>query len=142
MLKKLTEPSLFAAAVGLLLAATSAWAHHSFAAEYDQNKPVTLRGTLTKVELTNPHGWVYMDVKGPDAKVVNWAIETGPTNALIRHGIRKTDFMPGSEIVVEGFLAKNGTPTINGRDIKFADGRKFFMGSSGTGAPGDGAPSR
>lgn len=130
--------SLFCAAVVLVLATTSASAHHSFAAEYDQKKPVTLKGTLTKVELTNPHGWIYMDVKGPDVKVVNWAIETGPTNALIRAGVRRTDFVIGTEIVVEGFLAKNGTPTINGREIKFDDGRQFFMGSSGAGAPTEG----
>ena len=132
------RPSLFAAAVGLVVAATSVSAHHSFAAEYDQNKPVVLRGALTKVEMTNPHGWIHLDVKGADGKVVNWAIETGPTNALIRAGIRRTDFAPGTEIVVEGFLAKNGTPTANGREIKFADGRKFFMGSSGAGAPTEG----
>ena len=113
-------------------------AHHAFSAEFDSTKPVTLRGTLTKVELTNPHGWIYVDVQGPDAKVVSWAIETGPTNALIRAGVRRTDFVIGTEIVVEGFLAKNGTPTINGREIKFADGRQFFMGSSGAGAPTEG----
>ena len=127
--------SLFGAAVGLVWAAASVSAHHSFTAEYDQSKPVTLRGTLTRVELTNPHGWIHIDVKDKSAKVVAWAIETGPTNAMIRAGIRRTDFVVGSEIVVEGFLAKNGTPTVNGRDIKFADGRQFFMGSSGPGAP-------
>jgi uncharacterized protein DUF6152 len=117
------------AGVCLLVAATS-WAHHSFAAEYDQSKPVTLRGTLKLVELTNPHGWIHMDVKGADSKVVAWKIETGPTNTLIRGGLRKTDFVMGEEIVVKGFLAKNGTPTINGREITFADGRDFFLGSS------------
>jgi len=115
--------------VSLLFAAT-AWAHHSFAAEYDQSKPVTLHGTLKLVELTNPHGWIHMDVKGSDSKVVAWKIETGPTNTLIRGGLRKSDFVPGAEIVVKGFLAKNGTPTINGREITFADGRDFFLGSS------------
>ena len=115
--------------VGGLMAATS-WAHHSFAAEYALSKPVTLRGTLRQVELTNPHGWIHMDVKEADAKVVNWRVETGPTNALIRAGVRKTDFVPGTEIVVKGFLAKNGTPTANGREITFADGRDFFLGSS------------
>ena len=121
--------SLVGMGVGILVAAT-AWAHHSFAAEYDLSKPVTLRGSLRQVELTNPHGWIHMDVKGPDATVVNWRIETGPTNALIRGGLRKTDFVPGTEIVVKGFLAKNGTPTANGREITFADGRDFFLGSS------------
>ena len=131
------------AAAGLVLAATSVSAHHSFTAEYDQNKPVVLRGALTRVELTNPHGWIHMNVKGDDAKPVDWAIETGPTNTFIRAGIRKTDFILGSEIVVNGFLAKNGTHTINGREIKFADGRQFFMGSSsGPGAPAEGTPGR
>jgi hypothetical protein len=116
--------------VGLLVAATAGWAHHSFAAEYDQNKPVTLRGALTLVELTNPHGWIHMDVAGPDAKVVNWRVETGPTNALIRGGLRKTDFVPGTEIVVKGFLAKNGLPIVNGREITLADGRDFPLGSN------------
>jgi Family of unknown function (DUF6152) len=133
--------SLFGVAVGLVVAATSVSAHHSFTAEYDQTKPVILQGKLSRVELTNPHGWIHMDVKGKDAKVVDWAIETGPTNVLIRAGIRKTDFVLGSEIVVEGFLAKNGTPTVNGREIRFADGRQFFMGSSGPGAP-QGGPAR
>jgi hypothetical protein len=121
--------------LGLLFAVSTAWAHHSFAAEYDQSKPVTIRGTLREVELTNPHGWIHMEVKGPDAKVVAWRVETGPTNTLIRGGLRKADFVPGAEIVVKGFLAKNGTSTINGREITFADGRDFFLGSSGAGAP-------
>ena len=121
--------SLGVLCAGLLWTA-SAWAHHSFAAEYDQSKAVTLRGTLREVELTNPHGWIHMDVKGPDGKVVAWRIETGPTNTLIRGGLRKTDFVPGGEIIVKGFLAKNGTPTVNGREITFADGRDFFLGSS------------
>ena len=122
----------------LVLAAASVSAHHSFAAEYDQNKPVTLKGKLTRVELTNPHGWIHMNVTDENAKVVDWAVETGPTNVFVRAGVRKTDFVVGSEIVVQGFLAKNGTHTINGREIKFADGREFFMGSSGSGAPPEG----
>jgi len=121
---------------GGLLFAASAWAHHSFTAEYDQSKAVTLHGTLKEVELTNPHGCIHMDVKGTDGKVVAWRVETGPTNALLRGGLRKTDFVPGADIVVKGFLAKNGTPTVNGREITFADGRDFFLGSS---APDGGA---
>jgi hypothetical protein len=135
-------PSIVGAAFILVAAATSVSAHHSFAAEYDQSKPVVLKGTLTKVEMTNPHGWIHLDVKDANAKVVNWAVETGPTNTLLRAGIRRTDFALGSEIVVEGFLAKNGTPTANGREIKFADGRKFFMGSSGAGAPTESGSTR
>jgi len=111
--------------------ATPVAAHHSFAAEFDETKPITLKGTLTKVEWVNPHGWLYMDVKGPDGTIVNWGIEAGAPNALLRRGMRRTDFAPGMEIVVTGFLAKNGTPTANGRTVTLPDGREFFAGSSG-----------
>ena len=105
----------------------------------DEHKTVTLKGTLTRLDWVNPHGWLYIDVKGPDGKVVNWAIEAGAPNALLRRGLRKTDFPAGIEIVVTGFLAKNGSPTANGRTVTLPDGRDFFAGSSGTGAPNDGA---
>ena len=127
--------SVVGAAAALLLAAVPVLAHHSFAAEFDADKPVTLKGTLTKMEWINPHGWIYVDVKGPDGKVVNWAIESGAPNALIRSGLRKTDFPVGTEVVIEGYRSKNGTPTANGITVKLTDGRNFFMGSSGTGAP-------
>ena len=130
--------SLFGAAAAFLLAATTASAHHAFSAQFDESKPVTLRGILTKMEMTNPHGWIHMDVKSPEGKIVNCAIETNNSNALVRAGLRKTDFVPGSEIIVQGFLAKNGTPTLNGRSVKFADGRDFFLGTPG--ALGGGAP--
>jgi hypothetical protein len=128
--------SLFLA---VLLAVTPAFAHHSFSSEFDINKPVTLVGTLTKLDWVNPHGFIYLDVKGKDGKVINWAVETGGPNALLRRGVRKTDFLIGTTITVQGFKAKSGLPLANGRTVKLADGRNLFAGSSGTGAPRDNA---
>ncbi len=114
-------------------------AHHSFSAEFDGNAPITLKGKLSKMEWVNPHGWLHIDVAQPDGKVVTWAVETGATNALMRRGLRQADFPIGSEVVVQGFKAKNGSPSANGSSVTFADGRNFFLGASD--AP-QGSPAR
>jgi len=107
-------------------------AHHSFTAEFDQNKLITLRGSLTKVEFTNPHGWLYLNVKDSAGKVQNWAVETGAPIQLIRQGGDKKSLAIGTEIVVDGWLARDGSRTVNGRTIKFGDGREILAGSSNT----------
>jgi WD40 repeat protein len=122
----------------VLLTVQPLFSHHSFAAEFDGTKPVTLKGTITRVEWVNPHGWIYVAVKGADGTVVNWAVETGGPNALSRRGVRKSDFPVGTEVVITGYKAKNGTATANAQNLTLPDGRQFFAGSSGTGAPGDG----
>ena len=115
-------------------------AHHSFAAEYDVNKPVTLRGVVTEMVWSNPHAWIHLDVKGPDGNVVSWAIETGNPNGLYRRGWRKNDVPAGIELVVEGYLAKDNTATMNAATITLPDGRHLFAGSAGSGAPTDLTP--
>jgi hypothetical protein len=132
MRKKLTAAFVFAVAA---LNTIPLSAHHSFAAEFDDKKPITVRGTLTKVELTNPHGWLYLNVKDKDGNVENWAVETGAPLALLRQGgdVKKL-LATGTEIIVDGWLARNGSKTINGRSIKFADGREIVAGSSNNNA--------
>ena len=127
--------SVGVAGLGLLLVAAPVVGHHSFSAEFDIDQPVTLEGTLTELEWVNPHGWIHMDVEGQDGTVVNWSVEMGNPTALLRRGLRKSDFPPGIAFVVEGYMAKDGTPTANGITVTFPDGRNFFAGSSGTGGP-------
>ncbi|KAA6460425.1 hypothetical protein DYQ86_15490 [Acidobacteria bacterium AB60] len=135
MMKKLVLATILAG--GLAAGATPVFAHHSFAAEYDASKPVTLRGKLTKLSWVNPHGWIYVDVVNADKSVTSWAVEFGSPNALLRRGLRETDFPLGIELTVNGYLAKNGKKIINGTSVKLPDGRSLFTGSVGTGAPGD-----
>jgi hypothetical protein len=125
------------AVIGIAIA-VPAPAHHAFAAEFDVKKPIKLRGTVAKMEWINPHTWIHIDVKQPNGKVERWMIEGGPPNALYRRGFTRDSLPLGIEIVVEGFRAKDGSMRGNGRDLTFPDGRKLFLGSSGTGAPLDG----
>ena len=105
-------------------------AHHSFASEFDATKPISLKGSITKVERINPHGWIYIDVKQPDGKVVNWAIETGAPTALARQGIRRESIPVGLEVLVKGYRAKDGSATANGSSITLPDGRDLSLASS------------
>ena len=123
------------AGVGLLLTAGPVFAHHAFASEFDANQPVTLKGTIVKMQWTNPHGWLYIDVKDADGKVVNWAVELGAVTGLLKRGWRKEDLPVGAEVTVDGWRGRTPVPKANARNIMMADGRKLFAGSSGTGAP-------
>lgn len=132
--------------IALLVTSTLAQlvAHHSFSAEFDIGRPLKLRGTVTKMEWVNPHAWLHLDVKGPDGKVVPWMIEAAAPNALLRRGFTKNSLPPGTEVIVEGFQAKDGSNTASGRHLTFAaDGKGLFMSSSGTGeAPAAAAPAK
>ena len=132
------KPVILSVVLALLLALAPLEAHHSFAAEFDINKPVKLRGTVADMDWTNPHSWIHLDVNDSDGKVVSWMIEGGSPNALLRLGFNKSSLPKGSEVVVEGFRAKDGSNRAVGQSVAFADGRKLFLGGSAPGAHGDG----
>ena len=131
--------AIVVAGIVLLVATHPAVAHHAFAAEFDSTKPVKLRGTISKMEWINPHAWMHLEVKDEDGNIANWMIEAGPPGALVRRGWTRDSVRPGTEVLVEGYQATDGALRANGRDVTFPDGRRLFAGSSGTGAPRDGA---
>lgn len=127
-----------AAAIAVMMATTPVAAHHSFSAEFDITKTIKLSGKVSSVRWSNPHAWIYVDVTGTDGKVVNWAFEMNAANSLYRRGWRREDVPAGLEVTIEGWLARNGTPTANTNTITLPDGRRLFAGSG----PGEGAASR
>lgn len=133
MMRRLPGNALMAVVLGMASAATQA--HHSFSAEFDINKTVTVTGKVVSMRWSNPHAWIYIDAQGPDGKVVHWAFESATANALYRRGWRKEDLLPGTVVTAEGWRARNGTPTANTNVITLSDGRKLFSGS----APAQGA---
>src|SRR5262245_50762329 len=122
--------------MSLLVCAMPLQAHHAFAAAFDENKPINLVGVVTKVELVNPHSWIWIDVKSKDGKVVNWGIEGGPPSNLFRNGITKASLPVGTEIKLFGYQAKSGESKGVGVFVEYLDGRKVFMGGSAPGANG------
>jgi len=129
------KKTILVAASALLLAALPSLAHHSFAAEYDGTKPATIKGTVTQVEWINPHSWVHVEATDENGKVTQWACETAPPNILYRAGWRRDSLKPGDQVVIEGFLAKDGSHTMTARSVQTSDGKKLFAGSPGDGGP-------
>jgi hypothetical protein len=127
--------TLVVLAAALTALSVQVWAHHAFSAEFDANKPVKLRGNVTKMDWINPHAWLHIDVKDAKGAVTNWMIELGPPNALIKRGWNRDSVPIGMEVIVDGYQSKDGASRANGRDVTLPDGKKMFAGSSGTGAP-------
>jgi len=132
-----TRPSFTAAVLCALLAPASAplVAHHAFNSEFDANRPVKFRGTVTKMDWVNPHAWIHLTVKKPDGTTEEWMIEAGTPNTLFRRGLTKRSLLPGMEVLVDGYQSKDGSLRANGRDLTLPSGETLFLGSSGTGAP-------
>ena len=126
---------LLMAAWVAIVAALPIAAHHSFSAEYDGSKPITLKGKVTQVEWINPHSWIHIDVTGEDGKVANWSCETAPPNGLYRQGWRRNSIKEGDEVVIEGFVAKDGSHTMTARTVETPDGKRLFAGSATDGGP-------
>lgn len=129
---------VFGHGLGLLLAAATATAHHAFSAEFDATRPVQLRGTITRMEWINPHSWIHLDVPGEDGSIASWMIEAGPAGVLVRRGWSKDSVAPGTEVLVEGYRARDGSNRANGRDVTLPDGSRLFAGSPGRGAAPEG----
>jgi len=125
------------ALVFLVLATGSLWAHHAFQAEFDDTKPVTLKGKVTKMEWINPHAWIHIEVVGDDGKVTNWMVECGSPNIMLRRGFTKESLEFGTELEVKGYRAKNGSNRANGSSVTFRDGRRLFVGGSNPDIPAD-----
>ena len=136
------KPHVYLAAIALtLVAAVPLIAHHAFGAEFDRNAPVRLQGSVVRLEWVNPHTWIHLRVEDADGAEEVWMVEGGTPNTLLRRGLKRTCLAPGTELIVDGYQAKDHSlMRANGRDVTFTDGRKFFMGSSGAGAPPGGTP--
>jgi len=130
-----TKVAVLIAGAAMAISAIPAWAHHAFAAEFDAKKPLHFEGTVTKVELINPHAWIHVDVKNADGTMTNWMVEAGSPNVLLRRGFTKQSVAPGTAVVIDGYQSKDGSSRMNGRDITLPGGQKLFLGSQGTGAP-------
>ena len=139
-----TRLSFVAGGVGalLMLAETPVMVHHAFSAEFDADRPVKFRGTVTQMEWVNPHAWIHIDVKKPDGTMEAWMIEAGTPNTLFRRGLTKQSLQPGMEVLVDGYQSKDGSLRANGRDLTLPNGQTLFLGSTGTGAPYDTPPKK
>ena len=143
MRARIIYATLVAGALAILVYAVPAVAHHAFGAEFDPDAPIRLQGTIVRVEWVNPHSWIHLEITNDDGETEVWMVEGGTPNVLQRRGLRRECLPIGTELIVDGYQAKDHSLTrANGRDVTFTDGTKFFLGSSGTGAPTDGAENR